>query len=83
MDPNECAGGFAISTDLLPHVVRAEERDLVCVCVKETVTDRSVLVKLNANMHSSAVLYRSWKNMLETKEVKVNSTGRRFNRGRE
>lgn len=44
MDHNGGGGGFAMSTVLLPHVVRAEVGDLVCVCVKETVTDHSVFV---------------------------------------
>lgn len=34
-----------LSAVSLPRTERAEEGDSACVCVKETVTDRSVLVK--------------------------------------
>lgn len=42
--------GFAVATVLLPHVVRVEEGDSACVCVKQTVTNNSVLAKRQVNV---------------------------------
>lgn len=45
MDWNKWGGGFAICSPASSSAGEQEEGDSACVCVKETVTDRSVLVK--------------------------------------